>query len=96
MPQKQTSAPQRWESYSITSSARASSMGGMVMPSVLAVSRFITSSNFVGCSMGRSAGFAPFRMASSTPKSQVAKTASFDAALVDFRLGPHERLASSL
>ena len=26
------------------------------------------------------------------PESQVAKTASFDAALVDFRLGPHERL----
>ena len=64
VPQKVTSAPQRWERYSITSSARASSMGGMVMPSALAVLRFITSSNFVGCSMGRSAGFAPFRMAS--------------------------------
>jgi hypothetical protein len=50
--------------YSITSSARVSSMGGMVRPSALAVLRFSTSSNLVGCWMGRSAGFAPFRMAS--------------------------------
>ena len=50
--------------YSITSSARASSMGEMVRPSALAVLRFSTSSNLVGCWMGRSAGFAPFRMAS--------------------------------
>jgi hypothetical protein len=50
--------------HSITSSARASSMGGIVRLSVLAVLRLITSSNLVGCWMGRSAGFAPFRMAS--------------------------------
>src|SRR5262249_12370027 len=47
-----------------TSSARTSNVGGMVTPSALAVLRFIKSSNFVGCSMGRSAGFAPFGMAS--------------------------------
>jgi hypothetical protein len=34
--------------YSITSSARASSVGGTSMPSVLAVMRLITSSNLVG------------------------------------------------
>ena len=50
--------------HSITSSARTSNVGETVRPSVLAVLRFITSSNFVGCWTGRSAGFAPFKMAS--------------------------------
>ena len=36
-------------SHSITSSARASSVGGMVRPSALAVLRLMTSSNLVGC-----------------------------------------------
>ena len=36
--------------HSITSSARASSVGGTVRPSALAVLRLITSSNLVGCS----------------------------------------------
>src|SRR5262245_36089674 len=40
--------------HSITSSARASNAGGTVRPSALAVLRFMTSSNFVGCSIGRS------------------------------------------
>src|SRR5262249_45100671 len=44
---------------SITSSARASSVGGISRPSALAVLRLMASSNFVGCSIGRSAGFAP-------------------------------------
>src|SRR6516225_7525298 len=35
--------------HSITSSARASSVGGMVRPSALAVLRLMTSSNLVGC-----------------------------------------------
>lgn len=35
--------------YSITSSARATSEGGTVSPSVFAVCRFKTSWNFVGC-----------------------------------------------
>ena len=45
--------------YSITSSARASNVGGMVRPSALAVLRLIFISNFVGCSTGSSAGSAP-------------------------------------
>jgi hypothetical protein len=42
--------------YSITSSARASSVGGTSMPSVFAVLRLTANSNFVGCSTGKSAG----------------------------------------
>jgi len=38
--------------YSITSSARASSAGGTVVPSALAAIRLITISNVVGCSTG--------------------------------------------
>src|SRR6516162_3977645 len=45
--------------HSITSSARASSMGGMARPSALAVVRLMMRSNLVGCSTGRLAGFAP-------------------------------------
>ena len=48
----------------ITRSALASTFGGMVRPICLAVLRLITSSNFVGCSTGRSAGFAPFKILS--------------------------------
>ena len=47
--------------YSITSSARARRVEGTVMPSVLAVLRFITSSYLVGCRIGRSLGLAPLR-----------------------------------
>src|SRR5438128_8385674 len=50
--------------HSITSSARASSVGGTSRPSALAVLRLITSSNVVGCSTGRSAGLAPLRILS--------------------------------
>src|SRR5215472_554073 len=50
--------------HSITSSARASSVGGMSRPSVLAVLRLITSSYLVGACTGRSAGFAPLRIRS--------------------------------
>ena len=42
--------------YWMTSSARSSSDCGIGRPSALAVLRLITSSNFVGCSTGRSAG----------------------------------------
>ena len=45
--------------HSMTSSARATRFGGTVRPSVLTVLRLITSSNFVGCITGRSAGFTP-------------------------------------
>jgi hypothetical protein len=50
--------------YSITSSARASSVGGTSRPSAFAVVRLITKSNFVGCSTGMSLGFAPRRILS--------------------------------
>ena len=50
--------------HSITSSARASSVGGTSRPSALAVPRLITSSYLVGAWTGSSAGSAPFRMRS--------------------------------
>ena len=49
----------RAECYSITSSARATNLSGTTSSSVFAVLRLITSSNLVGCSTGRSAGFSP-------------------------------------
>ena len=45
--------------HSITSSARASTVGGISRPSVLAVLRLITNSNLVGCTTGKSPGFVP-------------------------------------
>ena len=48
--------------HSMTWSARPSSDWGIVSRSALAVLRLMTSSNFVGCSTGRSAGFAPFKI----------------------------------
>src|SRR5215510_6976310 len=48
----------------ITSSARTRMDCGIVRPSAFAVFRLMTSSNLVGCSTGRSAGFAPFRILS--------------------------------
>ena len=48
--------------HSITSSARASSVGGTVRPSALAVCRLMTNSNLVDCKTGRSAGLAPLRI----------------------------------
>src|SRR5262249_39124063 len=50
--------------HSITSSALACSVSGTVRPSALAVRALITSSNRVGCWMGRSEGVAPLRMRS--------------------------------
>ena len=50
--------------HSITSSARASSEGGISRPSAFAVLRLITSSYLVGACTGRSAGFSPLRMRS--------------------------------
>src|SRR5262250_4000286 len=47
--------------HSITSSARASSVGGTSMPSALAVFRLMTSSYWVGACTGRSAGLVPRR-----------------------------------
>ena len=50
--------------HSITSSARARSVGGTSSPSALAALRLITSSYLVGAWTGRSAGFSPLRMRS--------------------------------
>jgi hypothetical protein len=44
--------------YSITLSASASSRSGTSIPSAFAVLTLMTSSNFVGCSIGKSAGWA--------------------------------------
>src|SRR5262245_28648457 len=48
----------------ITLSALASTLGGIVRPICFAAFRLMTNSNFFGCSTGRSAGFAPFRILS--------------------------------
>jgi len=48
----------------MTLSARASTFGGIVRPICFAVFKLITSSNFVGRSTDRSAGFAPLRILS--------------------------------
>ena len=50
--------------YSITSSATLRSLSGIVRPSALAVLRLIESSNVVGCSIGKSLGFAPLKILS--------------------------------
>ena len=48
--------------HSITSSAVASSDAGTVSPSVLAVWRLMTNSNFTVCWTGKAAGFSPLRI----------------------------------
>jgi hypothetical protein len=50
--QNRTRAPQQKPDYSITSSARASSIGGTSRPSALAALRLITSSNREDCTTG--------------------------------------------
>ena len=50
--------------YRITSSARCRTDCGIVTPNARATSRLISNSNWVGCSTGRSAGFAPRRIRS--------------------------------
>src|SRR6266498_5261724 len=57
-----TYAPQQTCHHSITSSVMASTPGGNVRPSALAVLRFSTSSNLVGLSIGNSDGFAPLKI----------------------------------
>src|SRR5262245_5987541 len=46
--------------HSITSSARASNVGGIVRPSKFAIMRLMTSSTLSDCCTGRSAAFSPF------------------------------------
>src|SRR5262249_13440844 len=50
------------QTYSITLSARSRKDSGIVRPRTLAVLRLMTSSNFVGCSTGKSAGLPPSRI----------------------------------
>src|SRR3989442_14948562 len=59
-PAKERSPVHHW----MISSARTKIDCGMVSPSDFAVFMLMTSSNFVGCSTGRSAGLAPFRILS--------------------------------
>src|SRR5438874_6645912 len=63
------------------SSARSRSDWGIVSPSALAVLRLMTNSNFVGCSMGRSAGLAPFKMRA---------TYTAVCAMIASKLGPYD------
>src|SRR5262245_24498198 len=63
--------------HSITSSARASSVGGSSSPSVFAVLTLMTSSNVLGCSTGISAGFAPRRILSTTSAARRHKLGQF-------------------
>jgi hypothetical protein len=63
--------------YSITSSARASSVGGTSRPSAFAVVKLMTSSNLVGCSTGMSAGFAPRRTLSTISAARRNKSRKF-------------------
>ena len=48
----------------MTRSDRANTFDGIVRPICLAVFRLTRNSNFVGCSTGRSAGLAPFKILS--------------------------------
>src|SRR5215216_6573109 len=50
--------------HSTTSSARNRNESGMVRPIALAAFRFTAISNLVGCSTGRSPGFAPLKILS--------------------------------
>ena len=58
------------KAYSITSSARPSSIGGTSRPIAFAALRLITSSNLVGCSTANSPGLAPLRILSDEPLHQ--------------------------
>jgi hypothetical protein len=63
--------------HSITSSAIASILSGMTRPSALAVLRLTTRSNLVGCSTGRSPGFAPRRILSTKSAARRNKAGKF-------------------
>jgi hypothetical protein len=50
--------------HRMTLSALAKTFGGIIRPICLAALRLITSSNFLGLSMGKSPGFVPLRILS--------------------------------
>jgi hypothetical protein len=62
--QRNAASTQQIAAYSITSSARASKMGGTSKPSCLAVLRLMRNSNVVGPSTGRSPGLVPLNILS--------------------------------
>ena len=61
--------------HRITLSARASTFGGIVRPICFAALRLTINSNFIGCSTGRSAGLAPFKILSTYVAARRAKSA---------------------
>jgi hypothetical protein len=65
--------------YLITLSALASTFGGIVRPICLAVLRLMISSNFFGCSTGRSAGLVPFKILSTYVAARRDKSIKFVA-----------------
>jgi len=71
---------QQNSAHSTTSSARASSVGGTSRPSALAVVRLMTSSNLVGYSIGRSAGFAWHEMSRTAGSLAPARSANYPTA----------------
>src|SRR5262245_3303666 len=66
-----------WRTHSITSSARVSNIGGTVRPIAFAAIRLIASSNLVGCSTGKSPGFAPRRILSTYATARRNRSALF-------------------
>src|SRR5438067_1553234 len=72
-----TPAPQQLEPYSSTSSAINRNSRFIVSPSSLAVFKLTSSSNLVGCSTGRSAGFAPFSILSTYVAARRFRSARF-------------------
>src|SRR5258707_4139564 len=62
LPQAAVSICSKLHRYSITSSARARSDGGISRPSALARIKLMTKSNLVDCITGRSVGLAPWSM----------------------------------
>jgi hypothetical protein len=61
-PDSCTAAKEAYHYYSISSSARAYSVSGMVRPRALAVLRLMTKSTLVACWTGKSPGLSPFRI----------------------------------
>src|SRR5262249_5781119 len=74
-----TVSPLTAHGHLITRSALASTLGGIVRPICFAVFRLITNSNFIGCSTGRSAGLAPFRILSTYVAARRYKSAKLGA-----------------
>src|SRR4029077_17475905 len=69
----------RYYSHLITRSALTSTFGEIVRPICLAALRLIISSNLVGCSTGRSAGLAPFKILSTYVAARRSKSAHVTA-----------------